>query len=162
MLAHLKRIGSTKNGNIRVCLPNVASRRYAPGSINQQPRQPWLGDQRNLGGTKGMFPKNHCSVPQILFMVPPKSLFRSSNSIYGPSHTIVLSPQIWPSKIIVLSPQISFIIVPKIILSPQDLFVVPHFGSWMNRSSVYALFVADPICRDLRAFGGTNQAINLW
>ena len=25
-----------------------------PGSINQQPRQPWLGDQRNLGGPKGV------------------------------------------------------------------------------------------------------------
>ena len=25
---------------------------------------------------------------------------------------------------------------------------------------IYAVFVAGPICRDLRAFGGTNQAIN--
>ena len=28
--------------------------RLKPGSINQQPRQPWLGDQRNLGGPKGV------------------------------------------------------------------------------------------------------------
>ena len=25
-----------------------------PGCINQQPRQPWLGDQRNLGGPRGV------------------------------------------------------------------------------------------------------------
>ena len=66
-----------------------------------------------------------------------------------------------PPKIIVLSPQIPFLVAPKIILSPQIPFVVPHFGIWRNTSSVYALFVAGPICRDLRAFGGTNQAINL-
>ena len=85
-----------------------------PGSINQQPRQPWLGDQRNLGGPKGCYcsfwsPQNHCSVPQIPFSVPRKQLF-------CPLKFQIICR---PPKIIVLSPQIQFLVALKIILSPQ-------------------------------------------
>ena len=33
--------------------------------------------------------------------------------------------------------------------------------SAVKSNVIYAHFVAGPICRDLRAFGGTNQTINL-
>ena len=94
----------------------------------------------------------------------PKSLFCPLTSIYGPPQGIVLSLKfqiICLTKIIVLSPQIPFPIAPEIILSPQILLMVPHFGIWRNRSIVYALFVAASICHNLPAFEGTNQAINL-
>ena len=60
---------------------------------NQQLRQPWLGNQKNLGGPKGCY----CILvpPKFLFYRsssvydPPKSFFCRSNSIYGVPQTIV-------------------------------------------------------------------------
>ena len=41
---------------------------------NQQLRQPWLGNQKNLGGPKGCY----------CILVPPKFLFYRSSSVYDP------------------------------------------------------------------------------
>jgi len=57
------------------------------------------GGPKEFGGTKGML---------LYLLVPPKSLFCSSNSIYSPPQTIVLSPQI-----------------PNHLLSPQNNCSVP-------------------------------------
>ena len=86
-----------------------------PGPINQVPRLPWEGDQRNLGGPK---PLSLWSKGVLLYLlVPPKSLFCPSNSIICR-----------PPKIIVLSPQIPFLVAPKIILTPQIPFLVLILG----------------------------------
>ena len=86
-----------------------------PGPINQVPRLPWEGDQRNLGGPK---PLSLWSKGVLLYLlVPPKSLFCPSNSIICR-----------PPKIIVLSPQIPFLVAPKIILTPQIPYLVPILG----------------------------------
>ena len=62
---------------------------HVPGCINQQPRQPWLGDQRNLGGPK---PLSLWSKGMLLYLlVPPKSLFCPSNSIIPEAVFIIMS-----------------------------------------------------------------------
>ena len=116
------------------CGPNVVKFRHqmAPGSINQQPRQPWLGDHKNLGGPKGVTALRcifkgegqkgvivslktqidqeiRICESQTLFWSPQFKLGRTK-LFFCPLKFCLWGPNtLGPPKIILLSPQIQFI-----------------------------------------------------
>ena len=108
---------------------------------------------------------NHCSPPKSL-LCPSNSAYPASNSVYSPPK-ILLCPLLITNQ---WSPPKNYCFVPSkalfcplkslygyfkiIVLSPK----IPFMGLLYIDLRT---FVVGPICRELRAFGGTNQTINL-
>ena len=117
------------------------------------------GDQRDGFASFG-FPKiivlslkfylwsllSHCFVHQIPFMVPRIQLF--------------CPLKFDPPKLLFCPHKLHSLSSPKSFCPLKICLWSPILGvGWTE--AVFTHFLSDPIRRDLRAFGGTNQAINL-